>query len=162
MLRNGVEPDLGPPEHPEGMGGPDYSPGDIDEPLARRAVDVWPSEIHHRGWGDDTATKFPNHRGDVGRNWTQQILLAFAALYRHVDVVMTVGKIRSGAAATAGQINAFYPYQHSAIVAREGVGLLGDRRSESGVPSIHDWSDSCVFHSAGTGTLHCDRRVVND
>jgi hypothetical protein len=33
--RDGIEPDFGPPEHPEGMSWLHHPPGDIDEPLAR-------------------------------------------------------------------------------------------------------------------------------
>ena len=131
IVRNGIEPELGPSEHPERVGRLDDPPGDVDEPLAWRPLDLRPPKVYRRGWRDDLAIEVPYRRDDVGRSQTQEVSLPFAALYGHVDVVMAVGEVRSGPAAQARQVEALDPDKHIAIVAR-AIASLPKRLRDAG------------------------------
>lgn len=129
---DGIEPELGPSEHPERVGGAHHTPGDVDEPLSRRAVDLRTAQIGSRPRGDELTSEFPDRRGDIGRYPSEQVLLALAALHRNVNIVMAVWEVRSWPAGAARKVESLDAKQH-AHHRRAGDGAGTQRSAGSAV-----------------------------
>jgi hypothetical protein len=65
-------------------------------------MDVRPPQVCRGRGTNDLALEFPLDGTDVGGNQPQKVVSAFAALYGHVDVVMTLREVGSRPTATTG------------------------------------------------------------
>jgi hypothetical protein len=156
VRRDRIEPDLGSAKHDEDSIGSHRSPRQVHEALARRAVNVRASQVGVGWWRDDAARQRPRGIGHVSWDETKEILLALSALDRHMNVLMSIGKVRAWTTSSAGQIGSVNPNQHWCILAgrsffdRHRLMLTRANEGRRGLCTVLDYEDTRVGPSLAT------------
>src|SRR6201999_1016834 len=100
LRRNRVEPELGTAEHPERPLGVNIAPVEVDEPAARRSLDVRAAQVRPAvGGAGRGGVERPGRARRVTGYETEQLAWLAAALHGDVDVAVPAWRRWSRAAA---------------------------------------------------------------
>src|SRR2546423_6011898 len=120
LRRDAVEPQLRSAKQSEVLGVVHGAPRQVDEPSARRALDVRTLEVKTPGGRDGHAVDGPGRGSRIAGGQAKQLVPAVPALDCDMDIAVAARRVRAGKAAEPWEIDALNLDQHTVSIGYQG------------------------------------------